>query len=209
MEFINGPKDQDVCNDDKLDYYKLFMNFCIKCLMFDGYSHGDLHSGNILFIKDENEDCSGNILKLGILDCGIMNENTISERDIFHDYFNALRHNDAESLTTLSLTKLADPENRYEQFSSDVQNKIYDEILQIYKNICDNKHFISHHDISAINDILRRHGLYTSKIFMKLQVSLWLIQTVGLELMDGDIVKVFNYIKSILNDMFKPFDFEE
>ena len=77
------------------------------------------------------------------------------------------------------------------------------------KNICDNKHFISHHDISAINDILRRHGLYTSKIFMKLQVSLWLIQTVGLELMDGDIVKVFNYIKSILNDMFKPFDFEE
>ena len=62
-----------------------------------------------------------------------MNENTISERDIFHDYFNALRHNDAESLTTLSLTKLADPENRYEQFSSDVQNKIYDEILQIYK----------------------------------------------------------------------------
>ena len=113
MEFINGDKVQNVENKKKIEEYKVFMNYGIKCLMFDGYSHGDLHSGNILFVKDTETDCSNNELKLAILDCGIMNENTVSERDIFHDYFDALRKNDATLLTTISLTKLADPENRY------------------------------------------------------------------------------------------------
>ena len=79
---------------------------------------------------EDNKNLSNNELKLAILDCGIMNENTVSERDIFHDYFDALRKNDATLLTTISLTKLADPENRYEQLDSKIKKEIEKKIKE-------------------------------------------------------------------------------
>lgn len=207
MEYINGIKVQDVEEHDKSKYYTIFMKFCIKCLIFDGFSHGDLHSGNVLFLKDtmDGED----VLKLGILDFGIVNENTIDERDSFHEYFDGLLRKDPDKLTHISISKLTEPIDVYHRLDEHDKQTIYDKMYNINKPMCQDNQFISHNEIIEINKILRSYNLNISKTFMKLQVALWLIQSIGLELMNGDKSKVFVNMMDILDKMFTPFNFDD
>jgi len=95
MEYINGVSILQVSPEDYDIYAKMVTKFGFACLLNYGFAHGDLHSGNILFIKeyeygDGNGDGNGDghgdgdgdgdnkgknrspIYKLGIIDFGIM-----------------------------------------------------------------------------------------------------------------------------------------
>lgn len=207
MDYITGIKVQDVKEPDKSNYYTIFMKFCIKCLIFDGLSHGDLHSGNILFLK-ENID-GEDVLKLGILDFGIVNENTVDERDCFHQYFDALLHTDPEKITSISVSTLIEPIDVYYNLDDHDKQTIYDKMYNINSAMCQDNQFISHVEIIEINKILSPYKLNISKIFMKLQLALWLIQSIGLELMNGEKTKVFVNMMDILDKMFTPFNFDD
>jgi len=207
MDYITGINVQDVKEPDKSNYYTIFMKFCIKCLIFDGLSHGDLHSGNILFLK-ENID-GEDVLKLGILDFGIVNENTVDERDCFHEYFDALLHTDPEKITSISVSTLIEPIDVYHRLDAHDKQTIYTKIYKINNAMCQDNQFISHAEIIEINKILSPYKLNISKIFMKLQLALWLMQSIGLELMNGDKTKIFVNMMDILDKMFTPFNFDD
>ena len=66
MEYIHGKKIEHVDKEDYLSFAKLNIKFGFACCFNFGLAHGDLHSGNILFIKQDD------IYKLGILDYGIL-----------------------------------------------------------------------------------------------------------------------------------------
>lgn len=70
MEKITGLTIRQVEKEDYEPFAKQVLKFGCVTSMVHGFAHGDLHAGNILFIK-EKED-SG--YKLGILDYGIMYE---------------------------------------------------------------------------------------------------------------------------------------
>jgi len=81
MEYIDGQKISKIDKEDYDEFGKLVMKFGIVTTIIHGFSHGDLHGGNILFIKDAvNEKCK---YKIGIIDFGIMYE-------IDEEYKNAL-----------------------------------------------------------------------------------------------------------------------
>lgn len=60
MDFIKGTKLSQVAPEAKESYCKLVANFGLKSFFFDGVYHGDMHQGNIFFIKDDilNEEIS-------------------------------------------------------------------------------------------------------------------------------------------------------
>jgi predicted unusual protein kinase regulating ubiquinone biosynthesis (AarF/ABC1/UbiB family) len=70
MEYIDGMKIQDILEEDYESFANILLKFGFITSLFHGLAHGDLHAGNILFIKDELDQKSR--FKLGILDFGIM-----------------------------------------------------------------------------------------------------------------------------------------
>jgi len=70
MEYVQGVDITQVDKSDYEEYAKLFYKFALITIFVHGMTHGDLHCGNVLFIKDEND--ATNKYKLGILDFGIV-----------------------------------------------------------------------------------------------------------------------------------------
>jgi predicted unusual protein kinase regulating ubiquinone biosynthesis (AarF/ABC1/UbiB family) len=92
MEFIEGMKIKDVLEEDREIFAKQLLKFGFVTTLMHGFTHGDLHAGNILFIKDSSNDSikeshsfikdssndsikeshTKDSYKVGILDFGIM-----------------------------------------------------------------------------------------------------------------------------------------
>ena len=51
MDFINGTKIDNVSKDDYYEFAYKLNKFVFITLLIHGVTHGDLHSGNIIFIK--------------------------------------------------------------------------------------------------------------------------------------------------------------
>jgi len=73
MEYINGKKFNELDKEDYIVFAKQIIKFGIVTAFIYGFSHGDFHVGNILFIKEniKNENVT---YKLGVIDFGIMTE---------------------------------------------------------------------------------------------------------------------------------------
>jgi predicted unusual protein kinase regulating ubiquinone biosynthesis (AarF/ABC1/UbiB family) len=74
MEHIVGNKFNELDKEDYIDYAKQVIKFGIVTSVIHGFSHGDFHVGNILFIKDTDKNNTCTVYKLGIIDYGIMTE---------------------------------------------------------------------------------------------------------------------------------------
>jgi len=70
MEFINGLKLNKIDEKHYKHFCKLNLKFIFFTILINGFSHGDLHPGNILFIIDENDNEYK--YKLGIIDFGFI-----------------------------------------------------------------------------------------------------------------------------------------
>jgi predicted unusual protein kinase regulating ubiquinone biosynthesis (AarF/ABC1/UbiB family) len=71
MEYIDGITVSNVYEIDYEIYAKQVFTFSFSSLLVKGTIHGDLHSGNILFIKEKGENDEP-IYKLGIIDFGLV-----------------------------------------------------------------------------------------------------------------------------------------
>ena len=66
MDYIESVKLYELTNEEKLIYAEKVIKLGLVTLFMHGFIHCDLHSGNILFVKN------GSDMKLGILDFGIV-----------------------------------------------------------------------------------------------------------------------------------------
>jgi predicted unusual protein kinase regulating ubiquinone biosynthesis (AarF/ABC1/UbiB family) len=71
MEFIDGITVFKIEESDYEIYAKQVFTFSFSSLLVKGTIHGDLHSGNILFIKEKGDN-DEIIYKLGIIDFGLV-----------------------------------------------------------------------------------------------------------------------------------------
>lgn len=72
MEFIEGIKINQIKEEDYNGFAKSIMKLGFVTTIIHGFAHGDLHGGNILFIKDDTSE--KHKYKLGVIDFGIMYE---------------------------------------------------------------------------------------------------------------------------------------
>jgi predicted unusual protein kinase regulating ubiquinone biosynthesis (AarF/ABC1/UbiB family) len=70
MEYINGIKINDIKEEDYYNFAKQILKFGFVTTIVHGSAHGDLHSGNILFIKDDDDKKYP--YKIGVIDFGIV-----------------------------------------------------------------------------------------------------------------------------------------
>ena len=88
MDYIDGLTINKIDEKDHKTFAKLVMKFGFVTTIIHGVAHGDLHSGNILFIKDEND--AKYTHKIGIIDFGIIFELENEFKEFMFDIFSKL-----------------------------------------------------------------------------------------------------------------------
>ena len=123
----------------------------------------DLHPGNILFLKENNEH------KLGIIDFGIMGELTKSEQNYYFKLLSGIANTkDYEDVIDIFLDGLVEPKERISNLSEDQYKVLRSELAYILNNKQTN--YITSGDVFKINKKLRKYNLFLSKNFCKVEL---------------------------------------
>jgi predicted unusual protein kinase regulating ubiquinone biosynthesis (AarF/ABC1/UbiB family) len=198
MDYIKGNKLSEIEDIDKETYCLQLAKFGIKCILYNRVYHGDLHPGNILFIKDINGD-----LRLGIIDFGIMGTLSREEQDYYYKILMAMNESEnCDELVRLILSRLVEPRDKLASLTPDKHNKIVCDLALIFHNILSVNRNIEPAVLYDINKVLRDNGLYLSKSFCKIQLCMSVCDSVISKLSIG--ATYLDNIKRIVSEMNVP-----
>ena len=207
MEQIIGVQIQNVKEEDYYGFAKQVVKFGVVTTLIHGVAHGDLHGGNILFIKDEND--TKHKYKIGVIDFGIIFEMESRMKDVLFgiltEMFTTPAELTAKKLLTSGIIEPIDilkslPKDHYENILIFTTEIIQDTIhnskqanqIQIYKFLSKFKTYISDPEISGL-------GLRPSDSFVKTQLVLAMAHGVTLTLCKENYITLLD---DVINELF-------
>jgi len=207
MNYIDGMKINEIDKEDYASFAKLVVKFGIVTTILHGFTHGDLHSGNILFIKDEKDTKYPH--KIGILDFGIVYDVNTQYKGMLFDIFTQMFENaPRESAEKLLNSGILDPPNilrqipkaDYEEIVKFTADIIQDTIfvaenanqIQVYKFLSKLKEYLS-------KESLQKIGIRPSDDFVKSQLVLAMAHGVTLTLCKDNFIPLMD---EVINELF-------
>ena len=211
MEYIDGIKITEIAPEDNDAFGKVLAAFNGKAAFCTSIYHGDLHPGNILFIKSSSTPTH----KIGILDFGIIGHLSRTDQEIlfkatkfmYQRKYNKIIdiimscelseciHNGTSGVT--SLTTPAGPER-----NSDTYNILRQELTQILVAYTTPEiKFFGVSEIYEINYILNKYGLMFKRSLYRLFITVAIMDSIGTRLggemsymqhMTDIVVEIFN-----------------
>jgi len=171
-------------------------------------THGDLHSGNILFIKDSKDTKHPH--KIGVIDFGIIYEVSSQYKGLLFDIFTQMfEKSPRESAEKLLNSGIIDPPGILQQIPKEHYNHIVtftEEIItdtinsskkanqvQLYKFVSKLKEYLAKDELCNI-------GIRPSDDFVKSQLVLAMSHGVTLTLCKSDYITLMD---KVINEMFK------
>lgn len=187
MDFIDGMKLSDLEADDKIHFCKAVAKFGLKSMFFDGLYHGDMHQGNIFFLKtflekkfdqkkldnDDNNDKEEKspVYKLGIIDFGIVGKLTRENQNKFYEFLQRLYSNEFDETAEYTYENIIVPEERKAEIDEETKKEILAAISDIMKRSMEQK-FTTTKDVYDINCILSQYKLELDAFFSDAQLAL-------------------------------------
>ena len=187
MDYVDGMRLEEILDKDKDDYSVLLAKYGMKSLLFDGYYHGDLHPGNIIFMSEPK--------RIGLIDFGIMGMLTREEQNCFYEFFTAINNNEYEKATRHILDQFVD-KNNVKIDETDLVNVVQ----KIIKTAFECKSSLGPDDIYEINKELQTYGMQLSKSFCRLELTLAISHSVSSKLCHER--SYLDNIKMVVDDMF-------
>ena len=172
MSFIEGKKLTELDNDEKDKYCELLAKFGVKCVFFDGVYHGDLHQGNLLFMKKGDE------YVIGVLDFGVIGKITREEQNKFYGFMQQFYNSHFNDAANLFLDNHVGPKENLERLSDENKNKIIQEISSILERIITITKYATPNDMYTISNILHNYDLRILRYFCKVQLAFMINETV-------------------------------
>jgi predicted unusual protein kinase regulating ubiquinone biosynthesis (AarF/ABC1/UbiB family) len=209
MDYIEGMKINQIKEEDYEFFAKLVIKFGLVTTLLHGVTHGDLHSGNILFIKDCIDTKYPH--KIGVIDFGIIYEVDSQYRGLLFDVFTQIfEKSPSESAEKLLNSGIIDPPGILKQIPKDDYNHIVsftEEIIsdtinsskkanqiQLYKFVSKLKEYLAKDELCNI-------GIRPSDDFVKSQLVLAMSHGVTLTLCKDDYITLMD---KVINEMFTP-----
>jgi predicted unusual protein kinase regulating ubiquinone biosynthesis (AarF/ABC1/UbiB family) len=207
MDYIEGLKVDKIEKNDYDDFAKQVLKFGIVTTMIHGFSHGDLHCGNILFIKDSEDDKYP--FKIGVLDFGIMYEiDDIFRNNLFSiltDIFTTPSEIIVKNILETGLIEPIEmikklPKQHYESISNMIKN-ILDDTLYSSKTANQSKIYFF---IKKLNEYLKsnellNYGIKPSDNFIKTQLALAMAHGITLTLCKNEFIPL---IEKVIDELF-------
>ena len=195
MERIVGDTIYNIDPEDKDRYAKLLAKFNFKSVFYDSMYHGDIHPGNVFFIKelkvksnasidddDDSDDCSDDDnssnnndfkkykYKLGVIDFGIVGKFSREMQNTIFHLFKGLYEKNHNAVAHYIIDNLIEPRDA---LTNEKKNELID-IVSKYSESHFGKEthrFLDAEDIIKINKILYGFGVQFSKEFCKIELS--------------------------------------
>jgi len=209
MDFIQGVPINKVDEEDYEPFAKQVLKFGFVTTIIHGVTHGDLHSGNILFIKDEKEPNTKYRHKIGVLDFGIIyNIDNLYKGVLFEimtEMFSLPSKVIATKIINSGIIEPIDvlknmPSHHYERIVKILEDIVEETVhaskkanqIQIYKFISSLRSYLTDHEISNL-------GLTISDNFVKTQLVLAMAHGVTLTLCKDNYMELANVV---INELF-------
>lgn len=195
MDYIEGESITDIDDEDMEEFSNLLIKYSVKGLLYDRIFHGDIHSGNILFILDENDD--ENKYKLGIIDFGIMGSFSKEEQNNFYLMFQAVNDNDIDNITDKVIPFL-EPQETLNKLDVKDSALLINHLKNITSHIFASNFQFGVKEICMFNDSLKKYNLHLSKKICQPMISMFGLKTMCEYLSkESFIIKLKNYTKSL------------
>ena len=207
MEYIDGKKIHEINEEDYYGFSKVVLKFGVLTTVVHGVAHGDLHSGNILFIKDENDKkypC-----KIGVIDFGIIYDIEATFKILLSDVFiNVFERTARETIILIINSGMIEPKNIVNFLPKEHYDTIINLGTVILEDILNGSKQANQIELykflSKINEYLSspelaNYGIKPSDNFVKMQLVLAMSHGVTLTLCKDNIVNLSN---EVLNELF-------
>jgi predicted unusual protein kinase regulating ubiquinone biosynthesis (AarF/ABC1/UbiB family) len=192
MEYIEGVRLENIETEDRDEYSKILSKFNIKSIFYDSIYHADLHSGNVIFMKqpcETNTNTNTNyVLKIGIIDYGIIGKLTREEQNIFFTFFKILVSRNYEKIAKYIVNYLSEPIEKGEKHNklnekkeslADTNEKLIKDIYDIcYNTLNIKKIFFGGEEIYEVNKILKTQNLTFCKFFCRIELAIAISENV-------------------------------
>jgi len=207
MEYINGMKITEIDPEDNDEFGKVLAAFNTKAAFCTSFFHGDLHPGNILFIKN---DPSSELEKyqISLLDYGIIGHLSSTDQEIlFRTVKYMYKRRFIKVIDMITKFDLSEPINAYENSLSldkDVEkmNRLRNELTEVLVRYTTPEiRFFGVTEIYEINFILNSYNLRFKRSLYRLFMTLAIMDSIGTRLgtklsylqhMTDMVVELFN-----------------
>ena len=207
MEYINGITTSNVEEEDLEGFAKQVLKFGFVSTFIHGISHGDLHSGNILFIKDDASLTHKH--KIGLLDFGIIYElNQDFKKNflaVLVDVFSTPPREIAVKIFNSGLIEPLEiienlPKEHYDSII-DMLSKIINDSMNVSKSVT---HIQMYDFIYNLNNYINSNnmaklGIRPSDNLLKIQLALTMAHGVTNKLCKNDYLPLAN---KVINELF-------
>jgi predicted unusual protein kinase regulating ubiquinone biosynthesis (AarF/ABC1/UbiB family) len=204
MEYIDGMKITDIDPEDNDEFGKVLAAFNAKAAFCTSFYHGDLHPGNILFIKTPLGK-----YKIGILDFGIIGHLSRDDQELL---FRAMKfmyqqkyNKIVDIIMSCELSESANPENEVHTVvpskDSIKYNTLRNELTEVLiRYTTPEIKFFGVTEIYEINYILNNYGLMFKRSLYRLFITVAIMDSIGTRL--GSKMSYMQHMTDIVVDMF-------
>ena len=217
MEYINGVHISKVEPEDYDIYAKLILKFGIINGVCRGYFHGDLHPGNILFIKNndsttitetETETISLPKYQIGVIDLGIVMKIDEECRTGIFKIITELFTSNPRDISNIIFNILLEPKGVLQSLSYEHKENILNIIENVVINITNKTNnvnqqlmidFIVNFNNYLGSKDLKKYGIKVNNEFIKFQIGFAMAHGVSMKLCKTDLMILVN---EVLNDIF-------
>ena len=204
MEYIDGKHISKLDELDYENYARLLVKYGFVSSFMVGFAHGDLHPGNILFIKNENNNLPK--YQIGLIDFGIVLDINPKIRDVFLSAFAELYTTPTIELSKQFFYCFIEPKEIFETLPIEHKNNLIEmgseliddafktkeiNITKLFDFILNFNNYVKNHDLNS-------YGLYINDDFIKMQMGIAMAQGVSICLCKEKFMDIGN---SVLNEM--------
>lgn len=203
LEYIDGLHISKISIEDYDYYAPIVLKYGIVSLIISGITHGDLHPGNILFIKNEQNE---QLLKyqIGLIDFGIITSITDTFKNNMLEIANVLFTETGENLAIKLVNNIIEcpdtlqniPQIQLDNLYSEIGVFIDDGIREINKQ---KKQIFKLYNIIQKLNSLKKYNIIFNDDFYKLNMALGMGQGISMKLCKGDYITFAN---KVLNELF-------
>jgi len=208
MEYIQGAHISKIDATDYETYAKLIIKYGFVSLLITGITHGDLHGGNIIFIKNAESVTDLPTYQIGVIDFGIVLKINPTIKNVFLEIFSELFTKPSIEIATELLNTIIEPkdvwssipkthsENIIRVTANIIEHTIHNgkgaTQIKIYEFLEKFNNYVNDHNLTA-------YGLCIGDDFVKMQLALAMSHGLCLCLCKHNYLEVAN---DVLNTMF-------
>lgn len=196
MEKLEGLRIDEIKDDsDKHAYGNILSKFLLDAVIVDGSYHGDLHRGNIFFMKDASDEKT--VPKIGIIDFGIIINLSEFDTVLLKTFFIGLASKNyddiADSLMFLTnLNKIS-----LDIINQETRNKIHQVVKDTLEKTCESKDGFHADNFILINRIFIKHGVEVTPTFWHLEMAFAMNASIS-NMLDTKSKNFMNYIQDVV-----------